>query len=47
MSLPAMNRKRALILDTFTVKKMKNGTEKFGAVADGDGRRGCLKKKKS
>ncbi|XP_029014976.1 serine/threonine-protein kinase 19 [Betta splendens] len=32
-----MNRKRALILDTFTVKKRKNVTEAFGAVGDGDG----------
>ncbi|KAK2893867.1 hypothetical protein Q8A73_016351 [Channa argus] len=36
-SLPGMSRKRALILDTFTVKKRKNGTEKFGAESDGDG----------
>lgn len=43
VSLPAMNRKRALILDTFTVKKRKNGTEKFGPVGDCDGRSGCLK----
>ncbi|XP_012723491.2 serine/threonine-protein kinase 19 [Fundulus heteroclitus] len=33
-----MNRKRALISDVFKVKKRRNGTEKFGAVDDGDGR---------
>ncbi|KAM3597494.1 uncharacterized protein V6R79_005390 [Siganus canaliculatus] len=32
-----MNRKRALISDTFKVKKRRNNTEKFGAVNDGDG----------
>ncbi|KAM8724720.1 serine/threonine-protein kinase 19 [Acanthopagrus latus] len=33
-----MNRKRALISDTFTVKKrIRIGTEKFGAVSNGDG----------
>ncbi|XP_068192072.1 inactive serine/threonine-protein kinase 19-like [Antennarius striatus] len=32
-----MNRKRALISDTFKVKKRRNGPEKFGAVGDGDG----------
>ncbi|XP_029996014.1 serine/threonine-protein kinase 19 isoform X2 [Sphaeramia orbicularis] len=32
-----MNRKRALILDTFNTKKRKNGTEKFGTVSEGDG----------
>ncbi|XP_037331790.1 inactive serine/threonine-protein kinase 19-like [Pungitius pungitius] len=32
-----MNRKRALISDTFKVKKRRNGTQKFGAVSDGDG----------
>ncbi|XP_026206533.1 serine/threonine-protein kinase 19 [Anabas testudineus] len=32
-----MNRKRALILDTFTVKKRKNGPEKFGAVCEENG----------
>lgn len=32
-----MNRKRALISDTFMVKKRKNGTEKFGTVCDDDG----------
>lgn len=33
-----MNRKRALISDTFKAKKRsRNGTEKFGAVLDGDG----------
>lgn len=34
-----MNRKRALISDTFKVKKRRNGTEKFGAVSNEDG--GC------
>ncbi|XP_028268337.1 serine/threonine-protein kinase 19-like [Parambassis ranga] len=29
-----MNRKRALISDTFKVKRKRNGTEKFGAVSD-------------
>lgn len=33
-----MNRKRALISDTFMVKKRRDGTTKFGAVSDGDGR---------
>ncbi|XP_038163716.1 serine/threonine-protein kinase 19-like [Cyprinodon tularosa] len=32
-----MNRKRALISDTFKVKKRRNGTEKFGAVNEGNG----------
>ncbi|TNN85477.1 Serine/threonine-protein kinase 19 [Liparis tanakae] len=32
-----MNRKRALISDTFKVKKRRNETQKFGAVNDGDG----------
>ncbi|KAM4530280.1 inactive serine/threonine-protein kinase 19-like [Odontesthes bonariensis] len=32
-----MNRKRALISDTFKVKKRRNGTERFGAVYDKDG----------
>ncbi|XP_050930057.1 LOW QUALITY PROTEIN: serine/threonine-protein kinase 19 [Lates calcarifer] len=32
-----MNRKRALISDTFKVKKRRNGTENFGAVSVGDG----------
>lgn len=32
-----MNRKRALISDTFKVKKRRNGTEKFGLVREGDG----------
>lgn len=32
-----MNRKRALISDTFKVKKRRNGAEKFGAVDVGDG----------
>ncbi|XP_053298760.1 serine/threonine-protein kinase 19 [Pleuronectes platessa] len=32
-----MNRKRALISDTFKVKKRRNGTEQFGVVCAGDG----------
>ncbi|XP_059203147.1 serine/threonine-protein kinase 19-like [Centropristis striata] len=32
-----MNRKRALISDTFKVKKRRTETQKFGAVKDGDG----------
>ncbi|XP_072225273.1 serine/threonine-protein kinase 19 [Leuresthes tenuis] len=32
-----MNRKRALISDTFKVKKRRNGTERFGAVNVEDG----------
>lgn len=36
-----MNRKRALISDTFKVKKRRNGTEKFGAVSNEDGRYDC------
>lgn len=33
-----MNRKRALVSDTFKVKKRKTGSEKFGVVDDhGDG----------
>ncbi|XP_035511127.1 serine/threonine-protein kinase 19-like [Morone saxatilis] len=32
-----MNRKRALISDTFKVKRRRNGPEKFGAVSNGDG----------
>lgn len=32
-----MNRKRALISDTFMVKKIKTGTEKFGVHRDGEG----------
>ncbi|XP_068606063.1 inactive serine/threonine-protein kinase 19-like [Brachionichthys hirsutus] len=32
-----MNRKRALISDTFKVKKRRNAIEKFGSVTDGDG----------
>ncbi|CAN9505232.1 unnamed protein product [Ophioblennius macclurei] len=31
-----MNRKRALVSDTFMLKKRKNGTEAFGAPSDGD-----------
>lgn len=31
-----MNRKRALISDTFMMKKRRDGTTKFGAVSDGD-----------
>uniref|UniRef100_A0A3Q3WZY1 Uncharacterized protein n=1 Tax=Mola mola TaxID=94237 RepID=A0A3Q3WZY1_MOLML len=31
-----MNRKRALISDTYEVKKRRNGTEKFGAVRDAE-----------
>lgn len=38
---PGMNRKRALISDTFKVKKTRNGTQKFGAVSEGDGRCAC------
>ncbi|KAG7505391.1 hypothetical protein JOB18_030384 [Solea senegalensis] len=32
-----MNRKRALISDTFKVKKSRNGPEKFGVVCNGNG----------
>ncbi|XP_013865584.1 serine/threonine-protein kinase 19 [Austrofundulus limnaeus] len=32
-----MNRKRALVSDTFNLKKRRNGTEKFGAVSHKDG----------
>uniref|UniRef100_A0A3Q1GN61 Serine/threonine kinase 19 n=1 Tax=Acanthochromis polyacanthus TaxID=80966 RepID=A0A3Q1GN61_9TELE len=32
-----MNRKRALVSDTFMVKKRRNGTETFGADGDRDG----------
>ncbi|KAK5856321.1 hypothetical protein PBY51_007928 [Eleginops maclovinus] len=32
-----MNRKRALISDAFKVKKIRNETQKFGAVSEGDG----------
>ncbi|KAM4716511.1 inactive serine/threonine-protein kinase 19-like isoform 1-T1 [Anableps anableps] len=35
--VPGMNRKRALISDVFKMKKRRNGTEKFGAVDEGDG----------
>lgn len=34
--LVGMNRKRALISDTFKVKRRKNGIEKFGIVSNGD-----------
>lgn len=32
-----MNRKRALISDTFKAKKIRKDTQKFGAVSNGDG----------
>lgn len=34
-----MNRKRTLISDTFKVKKRRIGTERFGAVDNGEGTR--------
>lgn len=38
INLVGMNRKRALISDTFKVKRRRNGIEKFGVVSNGDGR---------